>query len=697
MKDKEYQTMNRTAAWITTEAFSSLTPIDVFHKEQEKKTIPHSAFSNIHTHFVKDFTIDKNGTFRIRISADDYYKLYVNGHFVCQGPAPAYTDCYHYNEFDITPYLADGANRIAVHVYYQGLINRVWNSGDNRMGLCAEVTENEKVLFSTDESWLYETALEYSGETTGYETMFLENIDFEKKNACWKQYGVNEGFSPAVRVASPDWALRDGPTPCVEVYNVKPEKITELDDGYLFDFGCELCGQLAFTAHGKRGDKLTVCYGEELDENGNVKSDLRCNCHYVETLTLSGGDDTVEFFDYAAFRYAAIYGDKSTFDPTEIVARARNHAFSEQCRIESELPYLKEIWTICRNALKVGVQEGYLDCPSREKGQYLGDFTVSGLAHLYLTGDTEQYKKALFDFADTAFISPSLMAVAPGALMQEIADFSLQYPMQLKSYFEYTGDTETLRRLYPTVEGILSYFRAYEREDGLLEKVCEKWNLVDWPANLRDGYVVDTTPGKADIPAHNVLNAFYIGALECENELRTALGMSEKNDTERYKKAFRRAFFDASTGLYCDDEQKNHCALHSNALPLLFSIAKPEENDKIVEFLLQKGLCCGVHFSYFVLKALAKAGRKDAELSLILNGSEHSWVNMLREGASTCFEAWGKDQKWNTSLCHAWASAPIIALAEDILKVAFDDERPSVYTKSFTIDNKQYKAELKLK
>ena len=35
--------------------------------------------------------------------------------------------------------------------------------------------------------------------------------------------------------------------------------------------------------------------------------------------------------------------------------------------------------------------------------------------------------------------------------------------------------------------------------------------------------------------------------------------------------------------------------------------------------------------------------------------------------ATTCFEAWGKDQKWNTSLCHPWASAPISVLAEDIL------------------------------
>ena len=39
---------------------------------------------------------------------------------------------------------------------------------------------------------------------------------------------------------------------------------------------------------------------------------------------------------------------------------------------------------------------------------------------------------------------------------------------------------------------------------------------------------------------------------------------------------------------------------------------------------------------------------------------------MLREGADTCFEAWGKEQKWNTSLCHPWASAPIPVLIEEI-------------------------------
>ena len=40
--------------------------------------------------------------------------------------------------------------------------------------------------------------------------------------------------------------------------------------------------------------------------------------------------------------------------------------------------------------------------------------------------------------------------------------------------------------------------------------------------------------------------------------------------------------------------------------------------------------------------------------------------NMLKEGATSCWEAWGKEQKWNTSLCHPWASAPIIVMIADL-------------------------------
>ena len=72
----------------------------------------------------------------------------------------------------------------------------------------------------------------------------------------------------------------------------------------------------------------------------------------------------------------------------------------------------------------------------------------------------------------------------------------------------------------------------------------------------------------------------------------------------------------------------------------------------------------GVYMAYFTLAALMKNGKR--ELAEKLATDKEAWLLMLSEGATTTFEAWGKDQKWNTSLCHPWASAPIIAIFEDL-------------------------------
>ena len=96
--------------------------------------------------------------------------------------------------------------------------------------------------------------------------------------------------------------------------------------------------------------------------------------------------------------------------------------------------------------------------------------------------------------------------------------------------------------------------------------------------------------------------------------------------------------------------------------------------DAVADFLLEKGFSCGVFLSYFYLKGLAGVHRYEAVLQMIVNESEHGWVNMLREGATACWEAWGREQKWNTSLCHPWASGPIPVLIEDIAGLMPDPE-----------------------
>ncbi len=716
MKKEEYVKPFRSK-WITTPDFASLQPIELYHKELEEVSIEASAFTNYHVHFRKVFAISGEKQVIMRISADDYYKLYINDEFVCQGPAAAYPEYYNYNEVDITEYLQEGSNVIAVHVYYQGLINRVWYSGDNRMGLIADILADDQYLFGTDETWLYARAMEYGGpecevrdlaeqdcgdkacadkdcadkscanvkdgvkgaerkepERIGYDTQFLEYIDFRKKEKNWKNLDFTaEGWKHAVVKEADDHHFMKEPAELLDVYIMGPKEVVKLGAGHWFiDFGTELTGQFSMKMKGFAGQKVRILCGEETVEGDpyQVRSQMRCNCNYDETCILSGHEEELEFFDYKAFRYVNVISEYDNLNTRSFCAIVRHHFFAEQCKLVSSIPWAQEIWKLCINSLKWGTQEGYLDCPSREKGQYLGDFSVTGLAHMYVTGDSNMYRKTLYDFAQTAGICKGIMAVSSGALMQEIADFSLQYPMQVLHYYQYTGDTDTLRDLYPVVLGILEYFAAFERADGLIEYVDEKWNLIDWPQNLRDDYELPRAEHREPRPCHNVLNAHYIGALGYLEQIQRILGITpDEEKLKKRKEAFIKAFWCQETGLFTDLPDGKHGALHSNVLPVFYGIAPLESYSPIKKLIMDKGLVCGTMFSYFVLKALGRMEAYEEELALILNESEHSWVNMLREGATTVFEAWGKEQKWNTSLCHPWSCSPVIALIEDILQV----------------------------
>ncbi len=646
--------MNFIGNWITTKDFISEKPVNVFHRELDSVEITNCGQKGYYALFRRKFMLDSTENTVIRISADDYYKLYINGSFVCQGPAQAYYFSYNYNEADISHFLRTGENEISVLVFYQGGINREWCSGDNRQGMIADILQDGKPILSTDSTWEYSVLRNRTHQENSYGTVTSENIDFRICDTV---------FENAVVDNSDDHIFKGTPAELIDIYELKPAEIRKLGAGeYFIDMGIEVAGSLKLTVQGERGQKVTVMYGEEA-ENNQAAFDLRCNCRYLDEHILSGGTDNLDYFTYKAFRYINISTDIDNLDPDTFCIVARNHRFNEKIALESDIKYLPEIWQICRNALKIGTQEGFLDCPTREKGQYLGDFTVSGLAYLYLTGDAGMYRKTLFDFADSAKICPGLMAVAPSGYMQEIADFSLQYPLQVLNYYKYTGDIETVRKLLPTVRGVLDFFRRYERHDGLIEGEMGKWNIVDWSPNFRDGY---TLPNEREgfIPCHNVINAFYIGAMQTENDLAVIVGESPRHNVEPYKAAYINAFYSPETGLFCDLEDKAHSALHSNALPAFFGIL-PDGNH-ISDFIKEKGLSCGVQFSYFVLKALANLGEYETELSFLTNESDHSWINMLREGATICFEAWGRDQKWNTSLCHPWASAPIIAIVEDL-------------------------------
>ncbi|MDB5085838.1 MAG: alpha-L-rhamnosidase [Bacilli bacterium] len=662
------------AKWIMDPQFHVLRPIDYHHKEHEKVNIPahKEELKNQHMLVRKTFFVSSEvQSAFIDITADDYYKLYVNGKFVGQGPAQGNYYYYYYNRFDLKDFLIEGTNVIAVHVYYQGLVCRAYNSGDYRQGMIAEVTINDKQYLVTNHTWKYNITEEYGrGEIIGYNTQFAEHIDNRLKFAGWRSAEFNDNDWAFVREHyADDHRLFLQPTPPIDVYAIKPANVEKITEGhYLIDFGQEITGQFRMKAKGSAGETIEVRCGEELnEEDKSVKYMMRCNCLYREIWTLSGGEDELDFFDYKAFRYVEVIGTVGVMDSNSFGAIVRHYPLNEgKCRFDSSNSLLNQIWEICKNGVKYGSQENYVDCPSREKGQYLGDNTIITHAHAYLSGDLRLFKKALLDFAIlSARVCPGFVAVAPGHLMQEIADFSFQWPIQLLQYYKQSADIEFLQDMYPFVESLLQYFKQYKREDGLLHLVTDKWNLVDWPVGMRDGYDFELKKPVGE-GCHNVINAFYFGAMLANREIKQILNLPIEDDMEQFAAAFRSVFYDVKTGLFVDREGSKHSALHSNALPLLFGLVPDEATSNVVAFLKEKRLNCGVYMSYFVLKAFAAAGEHDFIYELISSDDLHSWGNMVKEGATTCFEAWSKELKLNTSLCHAWASAPIPVLIEEI-------------------------------
>ena len=647
--------------WITNREFAKSSPINVFGKEHSFSQPVESAFFNKHILFRKKADLGHFQKAILRISADDYYKLYINGTFVCMGPSPSYPMYTYFNEIDVTDFLSDGENTFALHTWYMGLRNRVFVSGDNLHGLFFELYIDGKLSVSSDESFKTACHTGYSDcGQYGYNTGFLEVYDsnsefvgFEQPSfddRGWQNSYENENFRTTHKLFEK--------APLLDVYDIKPETIEIHGNRVFIDVGREICGYLTYEAKGNKDDVIIIRQGEELNDDGTVRFELRCNCRFEEKHILSGKTDRLLQYDYKGFRYAQlVLPEGCQINKSSIKITVRHNPYSEKQNLSTENKTLEKIFRLCADTIKYGVQENCIDCPTREKGQYLGDAGFIGMSYAALCDDTSVLEKVLLDFGHSSFICKGLMAVSCSALNQEIADYSLMYPYFVYWCYSKNKNESFLRKVFPYVEGVISYFSEHVK-DGVLCDITEKWNLVDWPMNLRDNYDFELTnpPGGG---CHNVIAAYYIGACQYYEKLRKALGMAPATDIDSLKNAFISRFYDENAGLFKDTPESEHHSIHSNILPMLYDIGvSSSSKEKIIAMIREKRLLSVNYFAFFVLLALEKEGEFELMRSLICD--EGSWCNMLSEGATVCFEAWGKDQKWNTSLFHPWMSYPVI-------------------------------------
>ena len=658
--------------WITNSEFFNLEPRNVFHKSFSKVGLSCSEHRNRHILFRKKFILKSlPEKCLIYITADDYYKLYINGEFVGQGPAPAYHFAYEYNCIDVTDYLVEGENVIAVHTLYQGLINRVWVSGDYRHGMICDMVCDGNTILCSDETFLTypHTAYKEIG-TFGYDTQFAEDYDSNAKEVNFFEFDFDDTYWECAKARKfVDYNLVPQKTEMLTFEKISPQVIRKENNKIFIDFGGCFAGYLSAKAVGEKFSAITVRCAQELNSDGTLRYNLRANCKYEENWILSGGQDTLNWFDFKAFRYAEFIVPLGA-KVDDIFLVARHYPFELKAKMNpkfSENENLKKIWDLCINTQKYGVQEVIQDCLEREKGFYLGDGCYTALTNYVLTKDGRILKKLIDDAFKTDFISDTLVTCMDCAFMQEIAEFPLYIVFTILWYYKLSGDKKYLAEKFNDICKLLDAYKNNYEKDGLLHNV-DKWCVVEWPENFRDGYDVKLIQGVPTEVPHIAINAFYINAIICANSIADILSLPEYRDAKPMMERFNNAFLNKEKHLFKDSILTEHISFIGNIYPYAFGLCDSETKTEVEKMLQEKGFASVALFGAFpLLCGLIANNRYDLFEKCLLDNN--AWLRMINEGATTTFESWGKDLKFNTSLFHLTFSYAALFLADIDLKV----------------------------
>ncbi len=659
---------NFMGTWISDDTLAALQPRNVFSRQLARTELDCSRHRNRHILFRRRFTLPhRPAKASLLITADDYYKLYVNGRFVAQGPAPSYHFQYNYNEIDLTDYVTEGENLIAVHTLYQGLINRVWQSGDFRHGLLCDLVVDGETVLGSDEQFLVASHGGYSEMgVTGYQTQFLERYDSRAAEVGFERPDFDDStWLPATPCRFDDHTPAPQRSHMLTFERIPPRVVQKTTTGLRYDFGSNYVGYLCLAARGKAGDEIVIRCAQELNEDGTLRHHLRANCVYEEAWILGEGESTLDQYDYKAFRYAEVLLPDGA-EITSVSLQARHYPFALATALKADYaddPAAQRIWQLAVNTQKYGVQEVIQDCMEREKGFYLGDGCYTALTHMILTGDDSMVRKLIDDAFASSFITDTLVTCMDCSFMQEIAEYPLIMVSLILWHYRLTGDRAYLTFNYPKVQALLDAYRREYEHDGLLSAL-DKWCVVEWPANFRHGYAVDIQEGKVCEQAHVSINAYYLNAIRIANAIAKVLGLPEYRPTDMLYAAFCRAFYDAERKLFRDGEHTSHISLVGNSFVYAFGLYPDEATrQSILALLDEHGIRSLSFFCTFPLLCGLSRDGDAARLRQALLDPE-TWQRMLREDATTTFEGWGKDTKWNTSLFHLTMSYAAVFLAD---------------------------------
>ncbi len=208
----------------------------------------------------------------------------------------------------------------------------------------------------------------------------------------------------------------------------------------------------------------------------------------VVIYDLKGGEDyelmTAEPYTYKYINAICLSGEididymgivRLEFNKKKIKKRLAPHADDRIKRI-----YNAAVETFCQNVVDI-----YMDCPSRERAGWLCDSFFTARVEKLLSGKSTVEHAFLENFLmeePFEYIAKGMLPMcypADHVTGQYIPNWAMWYCLELKEYLGRTGDRTFVDRAKGKMYALLDFFRKFENEDGLLEKL-EKWVFIEW-------------------------------------------------------------------------------------------------------------------------------------------------------------------------------------------------------------------------
>ncbi len=610
--------------------------------------------------FVNTFRCDSE-TVRIRISCDGDYALWINGAFV---ESNQYGDFEHYKIYDtidISPYTTSGTNRIALLVWHFGADSQRYRRAP--AGLIYEVFTEDEILAASETDTLCRLSRAYRNgrrkKITG-QLGFGFSYDATKED-LWI-YRDAEGFYPATEVEK-HCVFYPRPIEKLKLLSPVPAKEIRRENGrILLDLGRETVGLLTLSLHSFGSQRLTVAFGEHLQDDGWVPRIIDGRDFSVEYAAKDGKNEYFNPMLRFGCRYLEIQGEK----PVEIdfFGLIPQIYPTEKNPVNFADPLDQKIYEICANTLDLCMMEHYVDCPWREQNLYAFDSRNQMICgYTVYKGGNFAYARANLKLMAQDTRSDGLLSIcAPCGADLTIPSFSLYYFLAVKEYTEHSGDPSLFREVFGKICDVMNVFLA-RKQGRLIRKFegKEHWNFYDW-SQYSEGTLGKSEEGTTD-GMINCLTVFALDNLEKACEL-TGLTFPYPGVADEIRKETKRVFFDRIKGLMTMEGGTEKYTDILNSMAILAGVITHDEAKSVCEkMILGQTVPCSLSMRALKYDALLTTDRERYEPH-ILAEIRRDYGKMLSAGSDTVWETvkGAEDFHGAGSLCHGWSAVPVLYL-----------------------------------